>query len=79
MFQLVFVQFNLMRQVYLAQAELTQVAILGKASSYIRYPLIGGGSVLLRDKRFNSTKFVDFSNLVTKKVVSIAIDEDERN
>ena len=43
MFQLVFVQFNLMRQVHLAQAELTQVAILGKASGYIRYQLIGGG------------------------------------
>ena len=79
MFQLVFVQFNLMRQVHLAQAELTQVAISGKSSGYIRYPLIGGGSVLLRDKRSNSTKFVDFSSLVTKKVVSIAIDEDERD
>ena len=68
-----------MRQVHLAQAELTQVAISGKSSGYIRYPLIGGGSLLLRDKRSNSTKFIDFSSLVTKKVVSIAIDEDERD
>jgi hypothetical protein len=79
MFQLVFVQFSLMRQVHLSQAELTQVAILGKSSGYVRYPLIGGGSVLLLDKRSNSTKFVDFSSLVSKKVVSIAIDEDERD
>ena len=79
MFQLVFIQFNLMKQIHLSQAELTQAAILGKASGYIRYPLIGGGSVLLRDKRSNSTKFIDFSSLVTKKVVSIAIDEDERD
>jgi hypothetical protein len=33
----------------------------------------------LLDKRSNSTKFIDFSSLVTKKVVSIAIDEDERD
>jgi hypothetical protein len=36
-------------------------------------------SILLLDKRSNSTKFIDFSSLVTKKVVSIAIDEDERD
>ena len=79
MFQLVFVQFNLMRQVHLSQAKLTQVAILGKASGYIRYPLIGGGSIFLLDKRSNSTKFIDFNSSATKKVVSIAIDEDERD
>jgi hypothetical protein len=79
MFQLVFVQFNLMRQVHLSQAELTQVAILDKVSGYSRYPLTGGGSVLVLDKRSNSSKFIDFNSPARKKVVSIVIDEDERD
>lgn len=68
-----------MRQVHLSQAELTQVAILGKVSGYNRYPLTGGGSVLVLDKRSNSSKFIDFNSPASKKVVSIVIDEDERD
>ncbi len=79
MFQLVFVQFNLIKQVHLSQAELSQVAILGKVGGYIRYPLTGGGSVLLLDKRSNSNKFIDFNTPASKKVVSIVVDEDERD
>lgn len=79
MFQLVFVQFDSMKQVHLSQAELSQVAILGKVSSYSRYPLIGGGSVLVLNKSSNSSKFIDLSTPAIKKVVSIVIDEDERD
>ena len=79
MFQLVFVQFNLMKQVHLSQAELSQVAILGKVGGYIRYPLPGGGSVLLLDKSSHSSKFIDFDTPASKKVVSIVVDEDERD
>ena len=79
MFQLVFVQFNLMKQVHLSQAELSQVAILGKVGGYIRYPLAGGGSVLLLDKRSTSNKFIDFNTPASKKVISIVVDEDERD
>ena len=68
-----------MKQVHLSQAELSQVAISGKVSGYIHYPLTGGGSVLLLDKRSNSTKFIDFNAPASKKVVSIVVDEDERD
>jgi hypothetical protein len=79
MFQLVFVQFNLMKQVHLSQAELSQVAILGKVGGYARHPLTGGGSVLLLDKSSRSNKFIDFNTPALKKVVSIVVDEDERD
>ncbi len=79
MFQLVFVQFNLMKQIHLSQAELTQAAILGEGSGYVSYPLVGGGSVLLLKVRSNTQKFIDFNSVASKKVISIAVDEDEHN
>lgn len=79
MFQLVFMQFNLMQETNLTQGELSTIAITGSESDYQRYPLIGGGSVLVKDQRSNLKKFIDFGNLSAKKLISIAVDEDASN
>jgi hypothetical protein len=79
MFQLVFMQFNVMRDTNLSQGGLAKIAINGEAGNYQRYPLIGGGSVLVADQRKNTKKFIDFGNLSSLKVLAIVVDEDESN
>lgn len=79
MFQLIFMQFNIMRDSHLSQGELANTAISGDGAKYSRYPLVGGGSLLLREDLKGIPKFIDFTNPQTKRVVAIAVDEDERN
>ena len=79
MFQLIFTQFNVMTDTNLSQGELAKIAINGESGDYQRYPLIGGGSLLVADRQQNAKKFIDFGNLSSRKVLAIAIDEDESN
>ena len=79
MFQLIFMQFNVMTDTNLTQGEVAKIAINGESSGYQRYPLIGGGSVLVADRVENTKKFIDFGNLSSRKVLAIAVDEDESN
>ena len=79
MFQLIFMQFNVMRSTHLNQGELANTAITGSGVNYQRYPLIGGGSVLVLEEKSEEEKFIDFGKLASKKIVSIAVDEDENN
>ena len=79
MFQLVFMQFNLMSDTHLSQGEVSKIAISGGNNQYERYPLVGGGSVLVRSKVVSIRKFLDFNHLSFKKITSIAVDEDESN
>jgi len=44
-----------------------------------RKPLIGGGSILLLEKTTEVSKFIDISTPARKKVVAIAVDEDNKN
>ncbi|MFY8230494.1 MAG: hypothetical protein ACOVKH_00020 [Candidatus Nanopelagicus sp.] len=79
MFQLIFMQFNVMRSTHLNQGELATTAITGSGANYQRYPLIGGGSVLVVDEKSDTKKFIDFGNLASKKILAIAVDEDASN
>jgi hypothetical protein len=79
MFQLIFMQFNVMRSTHLNQGELANTAIAGSGVDYQRYPLIGGGSVLVIEQKSAESKFIDFGNIASKKVLAIAVDEDENN
>ena len=79
MFQLIFMQFNVMRSTNLNQGELATTAITGSGANYQRYPLIGGGSVLVVEEKSDTKKFIDFGNFSGKKVVAIAVDEDASN
>ena len=79
MFQLIFMQFNVMTDTNLSQGELAKIAINGVSGDYQRYPLIGGGSLLVADRQQNTKKFIDFGNLSSSKVLAIAVDEDESN
>ncbi|MGI9195117.1 MAG: hypothetical protein ACR2IO_01740 [Candidatus Nanopelagicus sp.] len=79
MFQLVFMQFNVMTDTNLYQGELAKIAINGESGNYQRYPLIGGGSLLLVNREENIKKFIDFGNISRRKVLAIAVDEDESN
>jgi len=79
MFQLIFMQFNVMRSTNLNQGELATTAITGSGDDYVRYPLIGGGSVLVVDEKSDTKKFIDFGNLASKKILAIAVDEDASN
>jgi hypothetical protein len=79
MFQLIFMQFNVMRSTNLNQGELATTAITGSGDNYVRYPLIGGGSVLVIEDKSEIKKFIDFGNFSGKKVVAIAVDEDSAN
>ena len=79
MFQLIFMQFNVMRSTHLNQGELATTAITGSRDNYVRYPLIGGGSVLVIEDKSVVKKFIDFGNLSGKKIVAIAVDEDASN
>jgi hypothetical protein len=79
MFQLIFMQFNVMRDTNLFQGELARIAINGDLGNYQSYPLIGGGSVLVAQEPVNPRKFIDFGNITSRKVLAIAVDEDESN
>ena len=79
MFQLVFMQFNLMKDTHLSQGEVSKIAITGDKGEYERYPLIGGGYVLVSNKLESMKKLIDFKQLSFKRNVSIAVDEDESN
>ena len=79
MFQLVFMQFSIMRESNFSQAELAKVAIKGGSIDYERHSLAGGGSVLLLDQRGVIDKFIDFGFTSGKRVISIAVDENENN
>ncbi len=72
MFQLIFMQFNVMRSTNLNQGELATTAITGSGDNYVRYPLIGGGSVLVIEDKSDLRKFIDFGNFSGKKVVGRA-------
>ncbi len=74
MFQLVFMQFSFIRDTHVSQGQISRAAILG-SSEYTSYPLIGGGSVLLLDETSAIEKFIDFSSIARKKLISIAVDE----
>lgn len=79
MFQLVFMQFNVMRDTNLSQGDLAKIAINGESGEYQRFPLIGGGPVLISDREKSVKKFIDFNFISTRKVLAIAVDEDESN
>ena len=79
MFQLIFMQFNVMRSANLNQGELAKSAITGSGVNYQRYPLMGGGSVLVVEDKSDLKKFIDFGNFSSKKIVAIAVDEDSAN
>lgn len=79
MFQLIFMQFNVMADTNLSQGELAKIAINGESGNYQRYPLIGGGSVLLAQEQTNTKKFIDFGSISSRKILAIAVDEDESN
>jgi len=55
------------------------LTILPSGDDYVRYPLIGGGSVLVIEDKSDLMKFIDFGNFSGKKVVAIAVDEDSTN
>ena len=68
-----------MRSSNLNQGELATTAITGSGDDYVRYPLIGGGSVLVIEDKSDLKKFIDFGNISSRKVLTIAVDEDESN
>lgn len=69
-------QFSFIKDTHISQGELSKAAITGNSHGYQRYPLAGGGSVLLLSKSSTIEKFVDFEYLAKKKVIAIAVDED---
>jgi len=68
MFQLIFMQFDVMKDSNLSQGELAKIAIEGGAGDYNYYPLIGGGSLLVVNQRQSN-----------KKVFAVAVDESLNN
>ena len=74
-----FMQFNLMKETHMSQGEVSKIAITGDMGEYERYPLIGGGYVLVSHKVESVKKIIDFQQLSFKRNLSIAVDEDESN
>jgi hypothetical protein len=68
MFQLIFMQLDVMKDSNLSQGELAKIAIEGGEGNHIYYPLIGGGSLLTINQR-NSNK----------KVIAVAVNEYSNN
>ena len=64
MFQLIFMQFDVMKDSNLSQGELAKIAIHGGEGDYNHFPLIGGGSLLVVNQRQSN-----------KKVIAVAVDE----
>lgn len=79
MFQLVFMQFQVVKDTYISQGKISRSAIYGTGDNFIRKPLIGGGSILLLEKTTEVSKFIDISTPARKKVVAIAVDENDKN
>jgi len=79
MFQLVFMQFGFIKDTHTIQGELSKAAIKGGSEEYERYPLAGGGSVLMLSKNSAIEKFLDFNSISRKKIIAIAVDEDVNN
>ena len=79
MFQLVIMQFGVVKESYLSQGDISKIAISGDKAGYTRYPLVGGGSVLLLKKQNTFQKVIDFKSAATQKVLAIAVDEHDRN
>jgi hypothetical protein len=75
MFQLVFMQLSVVKESYLTQGDISKIAISGDKVGYIRYPLIGGGSVLLLQKQNTLPKVIDFKSGANQKILAIAVDE----
>ena len=57
-----------MKDSNLSQGELAKIAIEGGVGDYNYYPLIGGGSLLVIDKKQSN-----------KKVIAVAVDESSNN
>lgn len=76
MFQLVFMQFGFIKDTHTMQGELSKAAINGGSQEYERYPLAGGGSVLMLNKNSAIEKFLDFNSISKRKIIAIAVDED---
>jgi len=68
MFQLIFMQFDVMKDSNLSQGELAKIAIEGGKGNYNYYPLIGGGSLLVINQKQSN-----------KKVIAVAVDESPNN
>jgi len=68
MFQLVFMQFDVMKDSNLSQGELAKIAIEGGEGSYNYHPLIGGGSLLVINQKQSK-----------RKVIAVAVDESVNN
>ena len=68
MFQLIFMQFDVMKDSNLSQGELAKIAIQGGEGSHNYYQLIGGGSLLVINQRQSN-----------KKVIAVAVDESLNN
>ena len=64
MLQLIFMQFDVMKDSNLSQGELAKIAIEGGEGSHNYYPLIGGGSLLVYNQKQSN-----------KKVIAVAVDE----
>lgn len=79
MFQLVFMQFQVIKDTYISQGKISRSAIYGTGDNFIRKPLIGGGSILLLERTTDVSKFIDISTPARKKVVAIAVDENDKN
>lgn len=79
MLQLVFMQFQVIKNTYISQGKISKSAIYGTGDNFIRKPLIGGGSILLLESTTYVSKFIDISTPARQKVVSLAVDEDDKN
>ena len=76
MFQLIFMQFSVMRDSNLSQGEVARAGISGDNGEFERYQLIGGGSLLVVNKQKSLDKFIDFNYRANKKTVAVAFDEE---
>ena len=79
MFQLVFMHFQVIKDTYISQGKISSTAIYGTGDNFSRKPLIGGGSIILLEKTTEVSKFIDISTPARKKVVAIAVDENDKN
>jgi hypothetical protein len=72
-------QFQVIKNTYISQGKISKSAIYGTGDNFIRKPLIGGGSILLLESTTYVSKFIDISTPARQKVVSLAVDEDDKN
>lgn len=68
MFQLIFMQLDVMKSSNLSQGELARIAIEGGEGSHNYYPLIGGGSLLVINQKQSN-----------KKIIAVAVNESSNN